>query len=166
VWRGFEEQTAALLLSLFALTQIPMRIGAAHLADRWSMTRVPALAALAGVGAVLVLLIPVQGSIVLGVLFALLFALGETGNSSGWAVIGDFFGRLRYGSIRGSVSMVQSLISIPAPVIAGFIYDKTESYQLALIPVACFYFLSFLLYWALRRPRARAPLPPTYAEVG
>jgi hypothetical protein len=62
--------------------------------------------------------------------------------------------------------MVQSIISIPAPVIAGFIYDQTESYQLALIPVAGFYLLAFALYWVLRRPHARAPLPPTYAEVG
>lgn len=152
VWKGIDEQTAAVLLGLFALFQIPLRIGAARAADLWSMPKVAGLSALAGVGAVGVLLMPESGWIGTGVLFALLFALAETGNSAGWAAIGDFFGREKYASIRGAVSMAHSAISLPAPVLAGWVYDTTESYQLALLPVATFYIVAFSLFWALRRP--------------
>lgn len=152
VWKGFDEQTAAVLLALFALFQIPLRIVAAQAADLWSMTKVPGLSALAGVGAIGILLLPGPAWIGTGVLFALLFALAETGNSAGWAVIGDFFGREKYATIRGAVSLVHSAISLPAPVLAGWVYDTTQSYDLALLPLAGFYLMAFGLFWALRRP--------------
>jgi sugar phosphate permease len=156
VWKGIDEQVAAVLLGLFALFQIPLRIGAAQLADRWSMTKVAGLSALAGMGAVAALLLGEGAWLGVGLLFAFLFALAETGNSAGWAAIGDFFGRERYATIRGSVSMVHSAISLPAPVLAGWVYDTTESYQLALIPVAASYAIAFGLFWTLQRPK---PIP-------
>jgi len=158
VWKGIDEPSAALLLGLFAFSQVPMRIVSATIADRWSMTKVSALAAMAGVGAVTVLLLPendLLGLLGTGVLFALLFALAETGNSPGWAVIGQFFGRRSYATIRGSVSFVQSAVSLPAPVLAGWVYDTTQSYQLALLPVAGAYLTAALLFWVLRNPEER-----------
>jgi nitrate/nitrite transporter NarK len=155
VWKGIEEQTAALLLGLFAFSQIPLRIAAAQLADRWSMPKVAGLSALSGVGAVAVLLLGEGSWLGIGVLFAFLFALAETGNSAGWAAIGDFFGREKYATIRGAVSMVHSAISLPAPVLAGWVYDTTQSYQLALVPVAASYAIAFGLFWALQRPQPR-----------
>jgi len=154
VWKGFDEPGAALLLGIFAFSQVPMRIVAAHVADRWSMNKISALSGVAGVGAAAVLLLPEHGWVLTGLLFALLFALAETGNSSGWAVIGDFFGRTSYASIRGAISSCQTLISLPAPVMAGWVYDNTESYQLALIPVIACYLLTFFLFWSMGRPAA------------
>jgi sugar phosphate permease len=157
VWKGIDEPTAALLLGLFAFSQVPMRIVSATIADRWSMTKVSSLAAMAGVCAVVVLLVP-EGELLglgllgAGIVFALLFALAETGNSPGWAVIGQFFGRSSYATIRGSVSFVQSAVSLPAPVIAGWVYDTTRSYQLALLPVAAAYLTATILFWVLRDP--------------
>lgn len=153
VWKGFDEPTAAIFLSLFAMLQVPLRLVAAYVADRWSMTRVSALAALSGAGAVAVLLVGENGWIGTGLLFVLCFALGETGNSPAWAVIGNFFGRSHYASIRGSVSFVQTAISLPAPVLAGWFYDTTESYQLALFAVAGAYLTAFALFWVCRPPR-------------
>jgi sugar phosphate permease len=165
VWKGFDEPGAAVLLGLFAFFQIPLRIVAAHAADRWSMTKVPGFSALAGVGAVIVLLLPQQGWVLTGLLFVFLFALAETGNSSGWAVIGDFFGRSKYASIRGAVSMIHNAISLPAPVVAGFVFDQTQSYQLALLPVAASYTVAFVLFWFLRRPQPRADDLRTISEA-
>lgn len=156
VWKGFDEQTAAIFLSLFALLQIPLRIVAAYVADRWSMTRVSALAAMSGVCAAGVLLLGEHGWVGTGLLFVLFFALGETGNSPAWAVIGTFFGRANYASIRGSVSFVQTAISLPAPVLAGWIYDTTQSYQVALLAVVGAYLTAFTLFWVCRPPRPLA----------
>lgn len=155
VWKGFDEPAAAVLLGLFALFQIPLRIVSAYAADKWSMTKVSGLSALAGIGAIIALLAPGHDWVTNGLLFVLFFALGETGNSPGWAVIGDFFGRSNYATIRGAISFAQSAISLPAPVVAGFIYDTTQSYYLALLPIAVSYLLAFALFWTLRRPRER-----------
>ena len=51
--------------------------------------------------------------------------------------------------------MMHSAISLPAPVVAGFVFDQTQSYQWALLPVAASYTLAFLLFWFLRRPQPR-----------
>src|SRR5207244_4099330 len=77
VWKGFDEPAAAVFLGAFAFSQIPLRIGAAHRADRWSMTRVSALSGLAGMGAVGVLMLPDHGWLATGLLFAVAFALAE-----------------------------------------------------------------------------------------
>jgi hypothetical protein len=78
-------------------------------------------------------------------------------------VIGTFFGRSSYATIRGTTGFAQSVISLPAPVVAGWIYDTTQSYLLALIPIACAYFISFLLFWSLRRPEKRPGVSSTAA---
>ncbi len=158
VWKGIDEPVAATLLGISLAAQVPLRIGAAWLADRWSMTLVPAFSTLAGALGVIVLLVGEEGSLGLGLLFVLLFALGETGNSPAFAVIGDFFGRKSYASVRGSVAFVQSVISLPSPVLAGWLYDTTQSYQLALVPIAASYFIAFLLFLTVKPPR---PLEPT-----
>jgi len=164
VWKGFEEGAAAVLLGMFAFFQLPLRIGAARLADRWSMTRVSALSALGGIGGIVALLIPGDDWVINGLGFVFFFALAETGNSPGWAAIGDFFGRSRYATIRGYISLVQSAFSLPAPVVAGWVYDTTQSYYLALLPVGFSYLVSFVLWWTLRRP-AQPPVPVTSGIV-
>jgi hypothetical protein len=108
---------------------------------------------------------PDHGWIGTGLLFAFLFALAETGNSSGWAVIGDFFGRNSYASIRGAISFVQSAVSLPAPVMAGWVYDNTQSYEMALIPVLACYVMTFLLFWSLQRPKDPTPTVATLVPV-
>ena len=153
VWKGIDERDAVFLVGLFAFSQIPTRLGAAWLGDRWSLSRTSALAALAGVGAGAALLFGVQGSMVSGALFVLLFAVAEGGNLTGWSIIGSFFGRRNFGAIRGSISLFQSLISLPSPVLAGLVFDRTSSYTWAVVPMAGFYLLAALLYWVLRQPK-------------
>ena len=153
VWKGIDEQTAAILVGLFALCQVPLRIGAGLLGDRWSIHRVPALTMLAGVATVSVLLYGTSGSVWTGVLFVVLFALAESGNTVSWAIVGDFFGRRNFGTIRGAVSFIHMPLSLPAPTIGGLVFDRTGSYSRALVPALAFYLLASLLYWTLRRPR-------------
>ncbi len=163
VWKGLGEQDAGVLVAVLAIGQIPARLVGAWLGDRWSMTRVPSLAALGGVGAVAVLLFGPQDSAWVGVLFALLFACGEGGNLVAWGLIGDYYGRRNYATLRGMVNLISSPLSLPAATWMGWVFDSTGSYSGALIPVAVGYTLSFLLYTGLKRPtpvRATAePVP-------
>ncbi len=99
------------------------------------------------------LLLGKEGSVWTGVLFVFFFALSETGNVATWAIIGDFFGRKRFATLRGGISLVQAVVALPSATFAGWVYDRTMSYRGALIPVAFFYILASLLYWTLKRPR-------------
>ena len=47
-----------------------------------------------------------------------------------WAAVGDFFGRKSFGAIRGNMNLFYTWGSILGPVVAGAVYDRTESYAL------------------------------------
>ena len=121
--------------------------------DRWSIHRVPALTMLAGVAAVFTLLYGTSGSVWTGVLFVVLFAVAESGNTVSWAIVGDFFGRRNFGTIRGALSFIHMPLSLPAPTIGGLVFDRTASYTWAVAPMAGAYLLAALLYWMLRSPK-------------
>ncbi|MEK7215293.1 MAG: hypothetical protein AAB289_06845, partial [Chloroflexota bacterium] len=130
-----------------------------------SLTGVAALAALAGACAASALLLGPQGSAVTGVVFVLLFALAESGNLSGWALIGDYFGRTNFATLRGILSMVNSPFSVPAPTFMGLVFDRTLAYTWALAPVAVVYVLVSGMYVMLRRPvKPAGALPVETAE--
>jgi nitrate/nitrite transporter NarK len=77
-----------------------------------------------------------------------------------WALVGDCFGRENFATIRGWIGMVQSMVSMPAAVFMGWVYDQTQSYTYALIPLVVSYAVSGLILWRLRLPER-----PTRFEV-
>jgi MFS family permease len=46
-----------------------------------------------------------------------------------WATVGDFFGRNNFAKVRGSMSFLYMWGSVIGPVIAGAVYDRTQSYS-------------------------------------
>ncbi len=165
VWKGIDEPTAALLVGLSALAQLPFRIAGGWLGDRWSLNRVASVACLAGIAAALSLIFGPEGSVWTGAAFVLLFAVAESGNLSGWSLLGHFFGRARFATLRGTLSMVYSPIALPSPTFAGWVFDRTRSYTYALVPFACFYAGSCLLYWFIRRPKTLSVSPGIVEQV-
>jgi len=92
------------------------------------------------------------------VLFAVLFSFGDGINSVTWALVGDCFGRTHFATIRGWIGMLQSFASMPAAVLTGWIYDRTENYTSALIVFVVSYCLSGLILWWLPDPERSARL--------
>lgn len=156
VWKGVDEPAAALLVGLLAFLQVPSRIAGAWLGDRWSMTRTPALSCLIGVAALGVLVFGPSGPIWTSLAFVVLFALAESGNLVSWAIIGHFFGRNRFATLRGAISAVSNPLTLAAPVFLGWVFDRTDSYFWALLPMLVSYLVASLLYAALRPPRQAA----------
>lgn len=153
VWKGVDEPTAALLVGLLALLQVPSRIGGAWLGDRWSMTRTPALTCLIGVAALGVLVFGPSGPIWTSLAFVVLFALAEAGNLVSWAIIGQYFGRNRFATLRGAMSAVSNPLTLAAPVFLGWVFDQTNSYFWALVPMMASYVVASVLYGVLQAPR-------------
>jgi MFS family permease len=69
-----------------------------------------------------------------------------------WATIGDFFGRRYFATIRGLMSFFYMWGSFAGPLLAGVIYDRTQSYMPVLWILFGLLIFSSLLVLSLVRP--------------
>jgi nitrate/nitrite transporter NarK len=152
VWKGLDEHTAAFFVGLTAFSAVIVRPLTGWLGDRWSKRKIGALGVILG-GLGLVVLTYSKGALWHMVFFAILFSFADGVNSVTWALVGDFFGRHHFASIRGWIGMIQSLVAMPAAVFTGWIFDQTQSYTYALIPFIVIYALAGLVLWQVPRPR-------------
>jgi len=68
-----------------------------------------------------------------------------------WATVGDFFGRRNFATIRGMMSFFYMWGSFAGPVMAGAIYDRTQSYLAVLwILLALLLFATLLVLFLIR----------------
>jgi MFS family permease len=155
VWKGTDEPTAAFFVGLTALSTVIVRPLTGWLGDRQSKQKIGAAGVLLG-GLGLAVLAWSDGAIWALVFFAVMFSFGDAINSVTWALVGDFFGRTNFATIRGWISMVQSFASMPAAVFTGWVYDQTQSYTYALIAFIVCYGTAGLLLWLIPPPRKPA----------
>jgi MFS family permease len=151
VWKGLDQPMAAFFVGLTALSTVIVRPLTGWLGDRRSKQRIGTMGVLLGALG-LVVLTSSDGALWSLVLFAVLFSFGDGINSVTWALVGDFFGRAHFATIRGWIGMLQSVASMPAAVFTGWIYDQTQSYAYALIPFVISYSVAGLILWRLPHP--------------
>ncbi len=167
VSRGIGEGTAAVLISVAAFIRLPAVIVGGIVADKWSRSKASAMAMVLGIAAAVFITVGPAG-LLTGIIFAFLFAGAESCNTVTWALIGEYFGRRNFATLRGIVTLFQSVMSFFGPVVAGFVFDSTQSYRVAFIAVAVTYVLAALLYWVMRTPtaprRADAPFAPAQVQ--
>ena len=94
-----------------------------------------------------------------GFAFACFFAIAQACNSVTWALVGQFFGRKNFGTLRGGVTLVQSLMSTAGPLGAGIVFDVTGNYNLAFTAIAVIYMAATIVFWTLKPP-ASTEVPP------
>lgn len=78
------------------------------------------------------------------------------------AIRADYFGRTSFGTIMGFSSLIVMLGTTLGPLIAGFLYDRTGSYELAftiIAVIAASGSIFFMLSW-----RPKPPAPPVSAR--
>ena len=133
------------------------------LGDRWSKNK---LSSACMIGGALSLLMLVQdtGNIWQLVAFVVLLAFSETANPLAWAIMGDYFGRRSYATLRGWQHLPDQLMSMSTPVWMGLIFEHTDSYKWALIPLVIIYCLSAVFYWIIPNPRTPARVRAYRAE--
>jgi MFS family permease len=152
VWKGLDQPTAAFFVGLMAFSTVIIRPLTGWLGDRWSKQKMGALGVILG-GLGLVVLTYSDGALWHMVVFVVLFSFGDGVNSVTWALVGDFFGRKQFATIRGWIGMLQSLVSMPAAVFTGWVYDQTQSYTAALLPFTALYGLGALVLWQAAHPK-------------
>jgi sugar phosphate permease len=131
VWKGMSEAASAYLVSLYAFVSIPLALGLGWTGDRWNKARLSGLCMLPTILA-MVGMIFCKGDAIL-YFFPVAFALIMGTAPLNWALIGDFFGRGSYATLRGIMGIGYGLATFLSPIYAGWIFDRTESYDLVLI---------------------------------
>ncbi len=130
VWKGLTPLAAGMLLSWFNFMNIVAHFILGWIADQTNKIRLVAGCMVLSLVATLVLM---WSDTVWGLLlFAVLFTVLDASIPVIWAAVGDYFGRRRFGTIRGNMSFFYMWGSVLGPTLAGIIADRFESYAYVL----------------------------------
>jgi MFS family permease len=150
VWKGISQERAAVLLSVFALLNLLFHFLLGWIADRVNKPRLLSLWMVLPLSAIVTL---IAGKSTLSLwLFAILYSALDAAFPVTWAIIGDFFGRKHFATIRGNMTFCYMWGSALGPVIAGYIYDQTQSYGSVLWGLVATLSLSVVLTGLLIKP--------------
>ena len=128
---GFSSGVAAASLSVYGVFSIGMRFAWGILADRYSVRRAIIIqAVLTAIGALILLQVAGIATVYIAMAYQ-----GMT--LSGFPPLSillwpEFFGRMHIGSIVGLTQFFSTIAGAIGPVIAGFVYDQTGTYEGAL----------------------------------
>ena len=162
VWKGMSESAAASLLGIFALVNLVAHFVLGWIADRVNKPKL--LAACHLLPAVSVVPLLFDSAHYQLWLFAIGFTLLDASFPIVWATVGDFFGRRHFATIRGMMSFFYMWGSFAGPVLAGVIYDKTQTYWivlwifLTLLIVATLLVFSLIRAWTIRMIAIGSPV--------
>jgi len=152
VWKGMSEATSAYLLGLFAFISIPLAIGLGWMGDRWNKARLSSLCILPIIVAMMGMIF-FQGEGIL-YFFPIAFAFTMATASLNWALIGDFFGRGSYATLRGIMGIGYGTATFLSPIYAGWIFDRTESYNIVLLTFSIIMALAAFFFTVLSPPQS------------
>jgi MFS family permease len=156
VSKGQGQQTAANMVGIMAVVSVPLILLAGWASDRLSRQKLLAVCYAAS-GASLLLLVLADGFWPLMVAL-FLFTGTEAGASLNWAMVGDLFGRKKYATIRGMLAPMFNGALVITPVAAGWVFDRTGSYNYALVAGAGLFAAAAVTFLLLKRPtRTAAP---------
>ena len=82
----------------------------------------------------------------------LLFTGTEIGSGLNWALVGDLFGRKRFGTIRGLLSPIYNTALFTMPIAAGWVKDETGSYEIVLWVGGGLMIAAALVFLTIRKP--------------
>jgi MFS family permease len=164
VWKGLSEGAAASLLGAFAFLNL-----LSHFVLGWIADRVNKPKLLAACHLLPALSLPplLSGTDYWRLwFFTAAFTLLDASFPIVWATVGDFFGRRNFATIRGTMSFFYSWGSFVGPIMAGVIYDRTQSYSLVLwiflglLTVATLLVVFLVQPWTQRTKRLSALAQP------
>jgi MFS family permease len=155
---GIPYQAASTVLGLMVLMSIPGRFLFGWLGDLFSKRMLLfLLCLLQGVG----ILIFIQATnLGLLYLFVAVYGLGYGGAIPlTLALQGDLFGRRHFASISGMMMPITMIGTITAPLLAGYLYDTTQSYSLIFYIFTAMISLSGIFFLLIPRPSPPQRLP-------
>lgn len=159
VWKGMSEVASAYLVSVSAFTCILSSLALGWLGDRWSKALLSSLCLIPTMIAMLGMAFSQDSAFIY--FFPVAFAITMGTAPLNWALIGDFFGRGTYATLRGIMGIGYGTATFLSPIYAGWIFDRTQSYNLVLITFAIILLITAAFFAILRHP---SPPPAKYNE--
>ena len=150
VWKGVSEVNSAYMVSLFAFTSILTMLGIGWVGDRWNKPILCSVCILPTIVAMIGLSLSQAAPVVYFFPIALAITMGIA--PLGWSLIGDFFGRSAYGTLRGIMGTSYGIATFFSPVFAGWIYDTTGSYDRVLVTFSVSLLVAAAFFAILRKP--------------
>lgn len=150
VWKGLTQEHAAFLLGAFAFLNWAAHFLIGWLADTMNRPKLLAMCMLVAASSILLLIF---GSGLWPLwLFTILFTAIDASFPIVWATIGDFFGRKSFATIRGTMAFFYTWGSVLGPVIAGAVYDHSQSYIATLWGLSAILLLGAVLTALMIKP--------------
>ena len=152
---GVDETAAAGALALIGGLSIAGRIGMGTVAQRTGFRR--AMIICAGLCAGVVFWLLGVQSLWMIYLFAIIYGFFYGGNMPQVpGLVGHYFPGKSLATILGTIGAIASIGGILGPLIGGFVWDATGSYQIAFIIGASFWALAAILAILLKPPQKAA----------
>jgi len=146
-WKGMSETTGAYLVSLFAFCSIVTTLTTGWLGDRWNKSLLCTVGVLPTIAAMIALIY--SRSLESLYVFPVGLAITMGTVPLNWALIGDFFGRRSYGTLRGIMGVGYGIGTFISPVYAGWIFDQTGSYEHVLLTFIIVHLLATSIFAVL-----------------
>ena len=158
---GASPVSAAVLAGSVGFMSIPGRFGLSVLSD--FVDRRNVMVASLALMTVSIVLMARADSIATAVPVLFVFAMAQGGLIViPHALIAEYFGRRSYATIQGFRGSVQTIGIIVGPIISGFVYDETGSYNLAFLGFGGATLVSMALVLMAKPPRR--PALPRFAR--
>lgn len=151
---GLSQQDAAYAFSLFALLTTATRLGMGLAGDKWSKRHLMALSTIFDILALFVLL--TAHSFWQSYLFVTLYSIGNGGTALAGPTLGDYFGRARFATIQGFMTSAFTAGQMTSTILAGYAFDATGSYNVALVAFAAASAVAVVAYWLAKPPKQAA----------
>lgn len=150
VWKGMDEATSSYLVSLLACCTIFTSLAMGWMGDRWSK----ALLCGAGIVPTMVGMLGLTLSQATTTLYVFPIGVAITMGTIplNWAMIGDFFGRRSYATLRGIMGVGNGIATFLSPIYAGWVFDRTGSYVIVLLTFSIILLIAASLFVVLRPP--------------
>jgi MFS family permease len=155
VWKGMSEASGAYMVSLVALGSILTSLLLGWMGDRWNKALLCSLAAIPSVLSMVGLALSSSSFILLAYPIGLAITFGAI--PLNWALIGEFFGRRSFGTLRGIIGMGTGVGTFISPIYAGWIFDRTASYVIVLANFAIILTVASVLFALLAHRSLLAP---------
>ena len=158
-WKGVDEQTATIYASLMFFMAIPLRFLLGMAGGRFSPRKMLFFGMLLGaIGLAGLWVLPTAPALIV---FILGLAVVEGITSVNWIMVGDYFGRGRFASLMGMMSIFHNLGMFIAPIYSGWIRDITGGYEVVLATFIPVFIISAITFGLAKKPAPpAAPIAP------
>ena len=149
--QGMSTTKAGAAIGLLVLLSIPGRLVVGVIGERFPKNKVVSVVLILQVAALIVLMS--ADTMFELYLFIVLWAAAYGAGILNWAIVGDYFGRARFATLRGVMGLFYSGGAVVGPVYAGWVFDRDGNYTEAVTVFLLVTVLSVVVFWFCNPPK-------------